>query len=100
VVALLVTSSFIPFILGEGERRRRYAVCFNPLEAKRPKSHREELLKELEAELASLSDLAATISPYSPALMQLKPISGNYMARASCMSRPMGSSSMIGTSPH
>lgn len=45
-------------IVGEGERRRRYAVCFNPLEAARQKSHREELLNELEAELASLSDLA------------------------------------------
>ncbi len=45
-------------IVGEGERRRRYAVCFNPLEAKRQKAHREALLKELEAELASLSDLA------------------------------------------
>jgi hypothetical protein len=44
--------------VGEGERRRRYAVCFNPLEAKRQKSHREELLGELETELASLSDLA------------------------------------------
>ena len=39
-------------IVGEGERRRRYAVCFNPLEATREKSHREELLHELEAELA------------------------------------------------
>jgi hypothetical protein len=45
-------------IVGAGERRRRYAVCFNPLEAKRQKAHREELLHELEAELASLSDLA------------------------------------------
>ena len=45
-------------IVGEGERRRRYAVCFNPLEARRQKAHREELLNELEAELASLSDLA------------------------------------------
>jgi transposase len=43
-------------IVGDGERRRRYAVCFNPIEAKRQKAHREELLKELEAELASLSD--------------------------------------------
>jgi hypothetical protein len=43
-------------IVGEGERRRRYAVCFNPLEAKRQKAHRETLIKELEAELASLAD--------------------------------------------
>ncbi|MBK7663877.1 MAG: IS1634 family transposase [Sterolibacteriaceae bacterium] len=45
-------------IVGEGERRRRHAVCFNLLEAKRQKSHREDLLNELEAELSSLSDLA------------------------------------------
>lgn len=44
--------------VGEGERRRRYALCFNPLEAKRQKLHREERLGELEAERASLSDLA------------------------------------------
>ena len=45
-------------IVGEGERRRRYAVCFNPQKAKRQKAHREELLGGWEAELASLSDLA------------------------------------------
>jgi hypothetical protein len=44
--------------VGEGERRRRYAVCFNPQEAKRQRSHREEVLHELEAELASLSETA------------------------------------------
>src|SRR6266568_1266486 len=43
-------------VIGAGERRRRYAVCFNPQEAQRQKAHREELLQELEAELASLSD--------------------------------------------
>ena len=45
-------------VVGEGERRRRYAVCFNPQEAQRQKSHREELLQELDAELASLRDSA------------------------------------------
>lgn len=43
-------------VIGAGERRRRYAVCYNPQEAQRQKAHREELLKELEAELATLSD--------------------------------------------
>ena len=43
-------------VIGDGERRRRYAVCYNPQEAKRQKAHREKLIKELEAELASLSD--------------------------------------------
>lgn len=43
-------------VVGDGERRRRYAVCFNPQEARRQKRHRERLIQELEAELASLSD--------------------------------------------
>lgn len=42
-------------VVGEGERRRRYALCYNALEAKRQQAHREELLRELEAELASLA---------------------------------------------
>ena len=41
-------------VVGEGERRRRYAVCFNPREAERQRRHRAEVLAELEAELASL----------------------------------------------
>jgi hypothetical protein len=43
--------------IGEGARARRYAVCFNPQEAARQKAHREQLLTELEAELASLRPL-------------------------------------------
>jgi hypothetical protein len=42
-------------IVGEGERRRRYVVCFNPEEAKRQQAHRQQVLKELEAELGSLA---------------------------------------------
>jgi len=37
-----------------GERRQRYAVCFNPKEAERQRKHREEILEQLEAELATL----------------------------------------------
>jgi len=43
-------------VVGEGERRRRYAVCYNPQEDRRQKAHRAKRVKELEAELASLSD--------------------------------------------
>jgi hypothetical protein len=43
-------------IVGDGERRRRYIVCHNPDEETRQKKHREEVLAELEAELAALSD--------------------------------------------
>ena len=40
--------------VGDGERRRRYVVCYNPEEAARQKKHREQVLKELEAELEAL----------------------------------------------
>lgn len=43
-------------IVGDGERRRRYAVCFNPQEARRQRAYRQERIRELEAELACLAD--------------------------------------------
>jgi hypothetical protein len=45
-------------VVGDGERRRRYVVCHNEQEARRQLQHRERLLAELDAELASLGDLA------------------------------------------
>jgi hypothetical protein len=47
-------------IVGDGERRRRDIVCYNPLKAKRQQSHREQVLQESEAELAKHPDLKAT----------------------------------------
>jgi hypothetical protein len=44
-------------VVGEGARRRRYIVCHNPQEEKRQRAHRQELLRELEAELASLHEV-------------------------------------------
>ena len=46
-------------VVGEGERRRRYAVCFNPEEAKRQREHRAQVLAELEAELESVQQTDA-----------------------------------------
>ena len=40
--------------VGDGERRRRYVVCFNAEEAKRQQAHRAQLLAELEAALPTL----------------------------------------------
>jgi transposase len=39
-------------VVGEGEKRRRYMVCFNPRQAEREAHHRAELVKLLEEELA------------------------------------------------
>jgi len=44
-------------VVGEGERRRRYVVCHNPQEEKRQRAHRQQVLHELEAELASLREV-------------------------------------------
>jgi transposase len=43
--------------VGNGERRRRYVVCHNPVEARRQERHRDKLVEQLDAELQSLTDL-------------------------------------------
>lgn len=42
-------------LVGEGERRRRYVVCFNGEEAQRQQAHRAQILAELEAVLPELA---------------------------------------------
>lgn len=49
--------------VGAGERRRRYAVCFNPEEATRQRKHRAKLLALLQAELAALDRAPADPEP-------------------------------------
>jgi transposase len=38
-------------VVGEGERRRRYILCFNPKEAERQSRHRAQVPEEIEAKL-------------------------------------------------
>ena len=47
-------------VVGDGERRRRYVVCFNPREAERQRNHRTQVLTELEAELATMRACSGT----------------------------------------
>jgi len=47
-------------IVGNGERRRRYILCFKPLEAKRQRQHRQQVIRELEEELGKHADHRAT----------------------------------------
>jgi hypothetical protein len=44
-------------VVGEGERRRRYVVCHHPDEEKRQRAHRQQVLRELEAELVSRQEV-------------------------------------------
>jgi len=41
--------------VGDGERRRRYVVCYNPQEASRQRQHRAKLIELLEGELLTLT---------------------------------------------
>jgi transposase len=47
-------------VVGDGERRRRYIVCFNPKEAERQAKHRAEVLVDLQAELDRHPDQRAS----------------------------------------
>ena len=47
-------------IVGKGERRRRYILCYNPKEAARQKEHRKYIVALLEKELARHPDKSAT----------------------------------------
>ncbi|RLB74939.1 MAG: IS1634 family transposase [Deltaproteobacteria bacterium] len=47
-------------IVGDGERRRRYILCYNPKEAERQQKHRAMIVDMLEQELAKHPDLSAT----------------------------------------
>jgi transposase len=47
-------------IVGDGERRKRYILCYNPKEAKRQQEHRQMIVELLEAELDRHRDQSAT----------------------------------------
>jgi transposase len=46
-------------IVGDGERRKRYILCYNPKEAKRQQKHRQMIIELLEAELDRHPDRSA-----------------------------------------
>ena len=62
-------------VVGDGERRRRYVLCHNPQEEARQHKHREQLLRELETELATLRD--CTEEGHTKRVCQLR-ASGRY----------------------
>ena len=47
-------------IIGDGEMRKRYILCFNPKEAERQREHRAKIVEFLEKELARHPDKKAT----------------------------------------
>jgi len=47
-------------IVGDGERRKRYILCYNPKEAERQQKHRQMIVQLLESELDRHKDRSAT----------------------------------------
>lgn len=47
-------------VVGEGVRRRRYILCYNPKQAERERSHREQVVEQLEEEVGRHRDKKAT----------------------------------------
>lgn len=47
-------------ILGDGERRKRYILCYNPKKAKHQQEHRQVVVELLEAEMDNHRDQSAT----------------------------------------
>jgi len=47
-------------IVGDGERRKRYILCYNPKEAERQKKHRQAIVELLEKELDRHPNKSAT----------------------------------------
>ena len=47
-------------VVGDGERRRRYIVCYNPKQAERECKHRNQVVEQLEEELGRHRDKQAT----------------------------------------
>ena len=62
-------------VVGDGERRRRYVVCYNPREAERQARHREAVLTELAAEIECLHE--ADSGSHSKRVCELR-ASGRY----------------------
>ena len=47
-------------VVGDGERRKRYILCYNPNEAERQRKHREMIVDTLEQELKKHKETSAT----------------------------------------
>ncbi len=47
-------------IVGDGERRRRYILCYNPKEAERQRKHRQSIVGLLETEIETHKNRSAT----------------------------------------
>jgi len=57
-------------VVGNGERRKRYILCYNPAEAKKDKEMREHTISRLKNELANIKQLKG--APHKKAACELR----------------------------
>jgi transposase len=65
--------------VGDGERRKRYVLCFNSQEAERQRAHRQQVLREIEAELTAL-DKRADDHPKTACTLMASKRYGRYLS--------------------
>ncbi|AZR73342.1 hypothetical protein BBF96_08080 [Anoxybacter fermentans] len=66
-------------IVGDGEARKRYVLAYNPLEAKRQKEQREQIIKEIESQLKSLRQLSGKAHTKAMCNLRSHPTYGKYI---------------------
>jgi hypothetical protein len=66
-------------VIGEGERRLRYALCFNPEEATRQQAHRQSLVGQIEAELKAMGECAQDVLSKRVAALRTSRRYGKYL---------------------
>jgi len=70
-------------VVGDGERRKRYILCYNPAEAKKDKEGREHTISRLEAELASIKQLKGAPHKKAACCLRSNKSMGRYLKQKS-----------------
>jgi hypothetical protein len=65
-------------VIGDGERRLRYVLCFNPEEAQRQQARRRHAHDHLQAELAAMGDAAQNVQSKRVAALRSSSRYGKY----------------------
>ncbi|AZR74480.1 hypothetical protein BBF96_14465 [Anoxybacter fermentans] len=66
-------------IVGDGEAKKRYVLAYNPLEAKRQKEQREQIIKEIESQLKFLRQLSGKTHTKAMCNLGSHPTYGKYI---------------------
>ena len=66
-------------IVGDGERRNRYILCYNPVEAEKAKHDREKIICDLKVELDSIRQLQGEAHTKAMCALRSHKLYGKYV---------------------